>query len=233
FTLSGANTLSNIGTLKPSSGQRLGGQLTGIDIPTLRDVWATAPYLHDGSAPTLEAAIKAHNTVSLADADIATLAAYLREIGSDEGPAPSPVGTGLRGSYYNNSSLSGSPALTRVEAVDFDWGSGAPGPGVNQDNFSVRWSGMVTAGEAGAYRFRTVSDDGVRVWVNGVRVINNWSDHAATTNTSGTVNLAAGQKVTITVEYYEKGGKAVMRLRWRTPGTSSYIAIPAANLSAD
>ncbi|NML16568.1 DUF4082 domain-containing protein [Azohydromonas caseinilytica] len=93
FTHSGANTLANIGTLKPSSGQRLGGTLGGIDVPTLRDAWATAPYLHDGSAPTLEAAIRAHNNVSATDADITRLAAYVREIGSDEAAAPLPPGS--------------------------------------------------------------------------------------------------------------------------------------------
>jgi len=230
FTKSGSNTLSNIGTLKASSGSRLGAALNGIDIPTLRDVWATAPYLHDGSALTLEAAVKAHNTVSLSDANIASLAAYLREIGSDEGPAPSPLGTGLSARYYNNTSLSGTPVLSRTEAIDFNWGTGSPGAGVNSNNFSVRWTGTVAAAAAGSYRFQTSSDDGVRVWINGTRVINNWTDHAATNNTSGTINLAAGQKVTITVEYYEKGGHAVMRLRWLTPGAGSYVAVPAANL---
>uniref|UniRef100_UPI0017B24B5A DUF4082 domain-containing protein n=1 Tax=Methylibium sp. TaxID=2067992 RepID=UPI0017B24B5A len=88
FTKSGSNTLSNIGTVKPSSGQRSGAPLAGIDVPSLRDVWATAPYLHDGSAPTLGAAVRAHSGVSVSDADLAKLTAYLREIGSDEGPAP-------------------------------------------------------------------------------------------------------------------------------------------------
>ena len=230
FTLSGANTLSNIGTLKPSSGQRLGAPLTGIDIPTLRDVWATAPYLHDGSAPTLEAAVKAHNTMSLSDADVATLVAYLREIGSDEGPAPSPVGTGLSAGYYNNTSLSGAVVLSRLEAIDFNWGSGSPGPGVNKDNFSVRWTGTVAAAASGNYRFQTVSDDGVRVWINGTQVINNWTNHAATTNTSAAINLVAGQKYTIKVEYFEKGGNAVMRLRWLPPGAASYVTVPLASL---
>jgi MSHA biogenesis protein MshQ len=72
----------------------------------------------------------------------------------------------------------------------------------------------------------------VRLWVNGVQVINNWSDHAATTNTSGTVNLAAGQRVSIRLEYYERGGRAVMRLQWRPPGVSSYAAVPATQLYA-
>jgi YVTN family beta-propeller protein len=233
FTTSGAGTLSDIGTVKPTSGGRLGGALAGIDVPTLRDVWATAPYLHDGSAATLEDAVRAHRDVSVTDADLTRLAAYLREIGSDESAAPSPAGSGsgLTGSYFNNVGLSGSAVLTRTEAVDFGWGSGSPASGVvNTNNFSVRWSGTFYAATGGTYRFQTVSDDGVRLWVNGVRVINNWSDHSATTNTSGNVTLSAGQFYTISMEYYEKSGQAVARLRWRLPGTSSYVAIPKGSL---
>lgn len=51
----GLGNLHNVGTLRTSSGQRLGQPLTGLDTPTLLGVWATAPYLHDGSAATLEA----------------------------------------------------------------------------------------------------------------------------------------------------------------------------------
>ena len=50
-------------------------------MPTLRDVWATAPYLHDGSAATLGDAVRAHNGVSITDADLAKLVAYLQQIG--------------------------------------------------------------------------------------------------------------------------------------------------------
>ncbi|MFO1220580.1 MAG: PA14 domain-containing protein [Burkholderiaceae bacterium] len=235
FTISASNNPRNIGTIKPSSGQRLGGALTGIDVPTLRDVWATAPYLHDGSAPTLEAAVRAHNNVSLSDADITRVAAYLREIGSDEATAPSPQanGGGLVGRYYAGTALAGSPLLTRTEAVNFNWGSASPGAGVPANLFSARWTGTITIPTSGSYRFRTVSDDGVRLWVNGAQLINNWSDHAATTNTSGSVSLTAGQRVAVTLEYYENGGSAVMRLQWRLPGTSSYVAIPLDRLNAN
>jgi mono/diheme cytochrome c family protein len=85
FTVSGAVTLFNVGTIKqPGSGLRLGGPLTGIDPPTLRDVWATAPYLHDGSAATLTAAVRAHSGVSLTDTNVANLSAYLQQIGAEE-----------------------------------------------------------------------------------------------------------------------------------------------------
>ena len=233
FTGSGENTLSNIGTVKASSGSRLYGPLAGIDVPTLRDVWATAPYLHDGSAPTLDAAVRAHNGVFIGDADLTMLVAYLKEIGADEpGPAFAPGnGTGLTGTYFNNMTLAGSPTVTRIEAVDFDWGSGSPAAGINADNFSVRWSGTLTAPTTGTYRFQTYTDDGVRLSVNGVALITNWTDHSPTTDTSAGINLTAGQKVSITMEFYERGGGATARLRWMMPGESSYVPIPASQLT--
>ena len=78
FTGSGSNTLVNIGTIKPASGSRLGAALTGIDVPTLRDVWATAPYLHDGSAAALGDAVQAHSGVTIDTTGLASLVAYLQ-----------------------------------------------------------------------------------------------------------------------------------------------------------
>jgi YVTN family beta-propeller protein len=86
----GRTVLRNIGTLKPSSGSRLGAPLTGIDVPSLRDAWATAPYLHDGSAADLAGAIAAHNTASLSSTQRANLAAFVQQIDASEpGFAPS------------------------------------------------------------------------------------------------------------------------------------------------
>jgi YVTN family beta-propeller protein len=232
FTASAVNNPANVGTIKSTSGQRLGAALSGIDIPTLRDVWATAPYLHDGSMLTLEGAVRAHTNVTINDADLTSVAAYLREIGSDEAGAPVLAGTGggLTGRYYANRTLANNPVLTRVEAIDFNWGTGSPGTGVPTNKFSARWTGMIEAPTAGAYRIQTISDDGVRVWVNGSQVINNWTDHSTTTNTSAVINLTAGQRVPITVEYYENGGSAVMRLLWLTPGATTYVAVPRTRL---
>jgi MSHA biogenesis protein MshQ len=47
------------------------------------------------------------------------------------------------------------------------------------------------------------------------------------------LSFTAGQRVPVTLEYYENGGNAVMRLQWRLPGTSSYVAIPVGNLNAN
>jgi hypothetical protein len=212
----------------------LGAALTGLDTPTLRDVWATAPYLHDGSAATVEAAVQAHTTLSpaLTATELAQVSAYVRQIGREETTAPTPTaaGTGLRGEYFAGTTLAGLPLRTTAEAVNFNWDRSAPAAGVPADNFSVRWSGWVEAPAAGGVVFQTRSDDGVRVWVNGVQVINNWTDHSATDNTSAAVTMAAGQRLRIVVEYYERGGQAVMALRWRTPGTTTFTPIPANRL---
>ncbi len=325
FTTSSLSlNLRNIGTIKPSSGTRLGGTLTGIDVPTLRDVWATAPYLHDGSAATLAAAVQAHAGNAVAGTDLSNLVTYLQQIGGEEpGPvtnaaptvsitapaagatiavgqaltiaanaadgdgsiarvdfyvgatligsdttAPYSVswtpgvagtyslsaraidnsgatttsaivtvtasaiatGTGLSGSYYATNNLSGSVVLSRTEAVNFNWGSGSPGSGVPSNNFSARWTGFVEAPSTGNYVFQTNSDDGVRVWINGTRVINNWTAHAATLNNSPSISLTAGQRVSVTIEYQEFTGSAVMQFRWRVPGSSSFVAVPASRL---
>ena len=233
FTGSGLNTPVNVGTIKPSSGSRLFGSLSGIDIPTLRDVWATAPYLHDGSAPTLEDAVRAHSNVSIVDADLAKIVAYLKEIGVDEpsAPASAGAGTGLTGRYFNNTTLSGTPVLTRVEAVDFSWGGGSPGTGVARKNFSTRWTGRLVAPANGTYRVQTFADEGVRVWVNGTLLIDHWQAHSAgTPDTSAPFNLGAGEQASIVVEYWEGNGTSTMRLQWITPGNTSAVAIPAGNL---
>jgi len=91
FTDSGIGGFHNIGTIKPSSGNRLGAELAGIDTPTLRGVWATAPYLHDGSAPTLRDVFTSANPTSvhgvvtgLSTTEISQLIAYLNQIDQDE-----------------------------------------------------------------------------------------------------------------------------------------------------
>lgn len=233
FTVSAdAAQMKNVGTLVASSGSRLGGTLTGLDVPTLRDVWATGPWLHDGRAATLADAVAAHNNVSLTPTELTNVVEYLKQIGSEEASAPgaSASGTGLRGQYFANETLSGTPVLTRTEAVNFSWGSGSPGTGVANDRFSVRWTGFVEASATGNFVFQTNSDDGVRVWVNGVQIINNWTAHSAKLDNSGNVAMTANQRYSITVEYFERTGQSVIQLRWRPPGTTSFVAVPANRL---
>jgi LysM repeat protein len=106
------------------------------------------------------------------------------------------------GEYFDNVSLTASPYLTRQdEAVNFNWGWGPPAGGMPTNNFSVRWTGTFNFAE-GTYRLYSRVDDGVRVFVDGVGVINGWRDGGLRTYTSD-VTLAGGNH-TIVVEYYER-----------------------------
>jgi hypothetical protein len=95
-----------------------------------------------------------------------------------------PTDAGYAAEYFANRDLAGAPALTRTDdAVDFDWGGGAPGDGVPSDNFSARWTKSLTVSEAGTYKFTVTSDDGVRLYVDGQRVLDKWIGQSRTTNT--------------------------------------------------
>ena len=85
------------------------------------------------------------------------------------------------------------------------------------DGFSVAWTGSLKPATTGNYTFYTTSDDGVRLYVNGQLVINNWTDHGATENASKAVSLTGGQIYAVRMEYYEHVGSAVAQLRWSSP----------------
>jgi len=70
------------------------------------------------------------------------------------------------------------------------------------------------------------------VWVNGVLQIDNWVAHNVTYNYSRSINLAAGQKVDIKVDYFENINKSVIQLYWLRPGQTIYVAIPPSQLSS-
>jgi len=148
--------------------------------------------------------------------------------GSTPPPPTSGTGTGLAAEYFDNMDLT-SLKLTRTDAtVNFDWGYGSPSSTIASDTFSARWSGQVEAQKSETYTFYTQSDDGVRLWVNGVQLVNRWIDQGLT-EMSGSITLTAGQKYSIKMEYYDNGGNAVAKLLWSSP-TTAKSAIPQSQL---
>jgi hypothetical protein len=128
-------------------------------------------------------------------------------------------GTGLRGDYFKSQDLSGPVVLSRVDPqIDFDWGGAAPDPSLPSTNFSVRWTGQIEAVYTELYTFTTTADDGIRLWVNGTLLVDDWVPQPPTTKT-GTINLIAGQKYDIKVEYFQAAGGDVCKLQWSSPST--------------
>lgn len=140
-------------------------------------------------------------------------------------------GTGLTGSYFSNTSLAGAPILARVEGpIDFAWGANSPSPGiVDIDNFGVRWTGRIQAPTSETYTFWIFSDDGVRLWVNGVLLLDRWFDQYGPETASTPITLQAGQSYNITLEYYERWAGAEVHLSWSSPSTPKQI-VPMSRL---
>jgi glucose/arabinose dehydrogenase/regulation of enolase protein 1 (concanavalin A-like superfamily) len=139
------------------------------------------------------------------------------------------TGDGLSATYYDNKDFTGTTVSRIDPTVDFQWGTGVPAPGIGADTFSVRWTGKVQPLYSENYTFYTVSDDGVRLWVNNQQIINNWTDHGSTENASTPITLQAGQLYDIKMEFYENAGNAVAQLKWSSASQSKAI-IPTSQL---
>ena len=115
-------------------------------------------------------------------------------------------------SYWNNQALIGEPVVTgEDDEINYSWGESAPTSGVDADDFSARWTRRVDF-EEGTYRFLATSDDGVRVFLDGNLIINEWNRQSARTFTVDR-ELAAGEH-TLRVEYFEDYGDARVEFRW-------------------
>lgn len=159
---------------------------------------------------------------------------------------------GLLGTYYDQDDTQGAyftgTTSQRIDGpIDFDDdGSWANLPGGQDDDFTVRWTGdFETPNNNGNYTFRTNSDDGVRLYLDinqdddfgdaGELLIDNWTDHGPTLDTSAAINLAGNTRYPIMLEFYENGGGALIELEMDQPGGSptNFNLIPAGSLCAN
>ena len=147
-------------------------------------------------------------------------------------PAPTATGggTGLHADFFSNSTLSGTPAASRTDStVNYAWrGEGSPAANIPTDNFSSRWTGSIEPRFSEPYTFTTVSDDGVRLWVDGQLLIDHWDPHSVAVD-QGSITLAAGRRYDIRLEHNELGGEAYMKLLWSSPNTPQQI-VPTSQL---
>jgi len=139
-----------------------------------------------------------------------------------------PTGIGLAATYYTQAwDLTGTTYQRIDSTVNFSNNFGVSG--MNAENFSVRWSGQVESPVTGNVVFSTQSDDGVRLWIDDVLIIDNWTLHGTTTDTASALSLTAGEKYDIRMEFYERGGGEVAILQWSYTGQSTQV-VPQARL---
>ncbi len=149
------------------------------------------------------------------------------------------VGTpcgGLKGQYYTwsggnppaNPFMAGDLKLTRNDRwIDFNWSDGRPDPALpSDDNFAVVWTGTVTPQFSELYTFYTVGDDGMRIFIDGNKVTDDWSNHGERETAGTPTMLTGGNAHTIRVEHYEASGGAAARVRWSSASQPKQIIPP-------
>ena len=138
--------------------------------------------------------------------------------------APAAVpGTGLTGEYFDNSDFSTLRATRIDPVVDFNWGAGAPTNTMGADTFSVRWSGQIEPAFSETYLFHVTADDGARLWVNNRLLFARTTYSAAALEMCGRINLVAGQRYNIVLEFIEGSGNAQVQLAWSSPSQPKQI----------
>ena len=137
------------------------------------------------------------------------------QIGGTPPPPPPPVEIpvgAFRGRYFDNADLT-VQRLERVDAaVNFDWGAGSPDPSVAADTFSVRWEGYWDFATTGVYRFTSRTDDGMRISIDNVSLLDAWKLQAVTTYTNDTT-LVAGRHF-IKIEFFDQTNQAIAQVSW-------------------
>jgi plastocyanin len=129
-------------------------------------------------------------------------------------------GTGLTASYgkYNRRLDTNTIVVTTSDpTINFDWNAGKPKRGLPADNFFVRWEGTVLPEFSERYRFRVRADGGVRLWVNGVSLIDDWVVTPFAIYRNNVIELQAGIAVPVKLDYFDTFGNASVQLRWSSP----------------
>ena len=139
-----------------------------------------------------------------------------------------PPRNGLLGLYFNESDLSGEFKVRYDPAIEFESSDVPPMFGISVNRFSVRWTGKVTPQFSQHYSFHTMTDDGVRLWLDNRLIIDSWREESLN-QTSVPIVLQAGVKYDLRMEAFHIGARWMMRLSWSSPSTP-FTAIPTSQL---
>ncbi len=127
---------------------------------------------------------------------------------------PDKKENGLKAEYYNNTNLTGDPVLIKSEKlINNNWGMGSPDSKVNKDFFSIRYTGWLKIQKTKTCKLYTISDDGVRLYINDKLIINDWTQHGSTYDFAK-YTFEANKDYKIKVEFFDNSGEAVLKLGW-------------------
>jgi hypothetical protein len=125
----------------------------------------------------------------------------------------------LTGYYYGNAGFDDLLMTRNDPAIDYNWGTGTPDSAIpDGKRFYARWIGYIVAPVTGKYTFQSITDDGVRLWVNGIEIVKDFNVHSAQADL-GQITLQAGQIYPVRMDYFQDGtGHTSAKLLWKLPG---------------
>jgi len=219
--------------LPPPVATPAGGDFVNSVVVSLADEASGAGiyYTLDDSSPTVSSTLytgpfAVTNTVKLRALALKPGAISSRVLRADfVNTASAGHGTGLTAQFWpGGTSLDAPAAVTRTDpAVDFDWTTTAPAPGIDPNNFTVRWTGAVQAQYSEPYTFTTVAGGGVRLWLNGYLLIDDQAPHATPVTNRVPVLLHAQQYYNVQLVYTHSPGSGLVKWLWASPSTPASV----------
>jgi beta-glucosidase len=135
---------------------------------------------------------------------------------------------GLKGDYFSNMTLQGSPALTRTDsAIDFAWGDTGMSPQLLK-NYSARWTGVLIPPVSGEYLIGFTGQDGYRVWLDNNLVTEDWNVHHPASTLTKKIRLEKDHPYAVKIEYFQDVRSAEARFIWSLPDQGGLEAVEAA-----
>ncbi|MEU1181355.1 PA14 domain-containing protein [Streptomyces sp. NPDC005820] len=124
--------------------------------------------------------------------------------------------------FFANTTFSGTPKKTDCDsAISESWGTKAPASGLPTNNFGVRWTVTRDFGSGGPFTFAVSAQDGVRVYLDGVRKVDVWKNVSSTVTKSLNLTVPKG-KHTLRVDYVNWTGGANVKFTY-TPRTAATV----------
>jgi RHS repeat-associated protein len=215
---------------------------TNVTNATWSRSFTVDPLIGSGSSPEDSFGPVTTNLVT-GNVSVATSSPSFPTVGGSVGASytynsQSPLPSGLLGEYSSDDNANqqfddNGAQMTRVdERIEFSWGFDSPYPSIPDDDFLVRWTGFVKVPNSGSWLFGAASDDGVRIWINNVLVLDRWFDqNFGSLNYGNSISLTGGQAVPMKVEYFESGVSARISMRVRGPGVANDSVVPSDWLS--
>ncbi|MEM6993382.1 MAG: PA14 domain-containing protein [Myxococcota bacterium] len=135
-----------------------------------------------------------------------------------------------RGEYYSNEEFKGKAEIDFTDKLEFNFGRGPPLESMPKDEFSIRWTTCLQVEEDGEFAFELTSDDGSRLFVDGVQVVDNWGPHGRRAK-DGSIDLEVGPHL-LEVEYFDRRYEGKVKLHYDAEGGRDFALIPPEVLKA-